>query len=349
MLWEFIKPRLPLIIISIGITIAIALVKKMSDIRKIITLAMAVNNILSIMKGYAPKIYDSLLQGIGFSIGGIQVGGASDDDACARACDNKFTTENIQKKVQEQVQEVAIANGIIADPAIEQRKNTGQEPEMKIISSGKNVNVLHPKHQLILCQALKSSGFNPKWSINDVKMMKMSVEGRRKLRSIAKDVEQKTGLRNLTNNEISNCFGTYLPNYLCVKKGSIVNSSTKKKKAQTTDFGPSLDHCNWEAINQDITKSVGGYYEGKGQENDEKFVITVNYTIERAKLEFRNLINLYQHRTKEFWNEFLLDRKEINPLGYPIDGTQYLLPWDLFRKYDICFGYYGNNDESSSE
>lgn len=77
MLYELLKPRLPLLIYSLGISIAITLVRKRAvDVEATIRLALLICSTLSILGNYAPQVLESVKSGIGMNIGIRMTGGA---------------------------------------------------------------------------------------------------------------------------------------------------------------------------------------------------------------------------------------------------------------------------------
>jgi len=76
MLYDILKAKLPMIAYSLGIAIAVMIVRTQQlQIRSIIDLTLVIFGTLSLLKIHAPKVFDTTEQGIGMQIGNNMVGG----------------------------------------------------------------------------------------------------------------------------------------------------------------------------------------------------------------------------------------------------------------------------------
>ena len=71
MLYELLLPSLPMLFASVIIAIVIKLgnVSQPLHIQELLSLSAIIYGVLTLLKGYAPKVYDYALQGIGMGIG----------------------------------------------------------------------------------------------------------------------------------------------------------------------------------------------------------------------------------------------------------------------------------------
>lgn len=86
MLFDLLKPRLPLLVYSLGISLTITLIRGLRN-DETIKLTLLIFSTLSLLSKYAPEVLKHTKHGLGLGIGGRMVGGDgtrdSDVDAAA--------------------------------------------------------------------------------------------------------------------------------------------------------------------------------------------------------------------------------------------------------------------------
>jgi hypothetical protein len=132
------------------------------------------------------------------------------------------------------------------------------------------VKVQPAKNQL--CQALEQSGFNPRWTYDDVRNLWGTEEGRATLKTLNDSVIKATGLSRLTNQQITSCYPKYISDYSCQAKPKIdmvklretINKqqfqiqSLKKQLQQDTESTLSKSVLTADQEESDVTRSVQG-------------------------------------------------------------------------------------------
>ena len=334
----FLKPRLPLLLHSFAISVAIVIIKhNRIDFDKIFKLMFLTFSTLSLIQKHAPKIWGSTTHGIGFSTGMQMVGGAP---SCK--CDNPYTTKSILKVAVNQIPEQA-KTLMSMHPETKKILDTALATPDSVVETEKPTI----KDAIDLCPALENAGFNPKWTMLDIEKMKKTSKGISKLAEIDMKVKEQTGIATLTNSDIIACYPHFYTDYLC-KKG--VNKGKKNldepvgandqdmAKAESVNT-PALKNCHWESFQKDLDQSITQTVTGtlKGDEMKD-LTTTVYYLKLRTELEVKNLINIFQSKTKKDWVEFLQDNIKREGRGFHIQGTEYYIPWRLFKKYEVCFG-----------
>lgn len=104
-------------------------------------------------------------------------------------------------------------------------------------------------------------------------------------------------------------------------------------------FPGAMKHCHWDTLQKELNKGIADSVKGiMDPAEEQKALSTVQYLELRSALEVRNLVNLFQSKSKSEWLDFFRSNVEREPKGYHIEGTTYYIPWDLFRKFDVCFG-----------
>jgi len=244
-------------------------------------------------------------------------------------CENPFTGENIAKKLGMKPKK--------ADRHGPRQKLDPNQPSNKIIKQPiTNVDVQKVISKDDLCDALESSGFNPKWTMETVQNMARDNIERVKLEQINLKLLDKTGLKQVTHQQIADCYPKYIQNYRCVYNPETAPATRSKNSQKTSD---KAKNCHLNSIKRDLKKSVAQHYNEPTNEVEmEKTALLKTYVTQRAELEFNNMINLFQNKTRKQWTEHLSNLIKTNPVGYQILGTDYYIPWDLFRKYRVCFG-----------
>lgn len=73
MLFDMLKPRLSLMLCSLGISLAVNLIRTWTvNISQLLSMALVVYSTLDVLKNYAPKVYNHAISGIG-TITGLQM------------------------------------------------------------------------------------------------------------------------------------------------------------------------------------------------------------------------------------------------------------------------------------
>lgn len=76
MLYDMLKPKLPVLLYSLSIAFAVLFIRTRTvDMRELINLTLLICSTLGVLKTYAPKILESTKQGLGFGIGSNMVRG----------------------------------------------------------------------------------------------------------------------------------------------------------------------------------------------------------------------------------------------------------------------------------
>lgn len=337
---QFIATRKKSFFQAIGVTLVIAMLKKNMDIRKTMFTFFVVFNTFWVLRNYAPRVFQSMNQGAGFGTGYMLVGGGGTRDECR--CVNQYNTRNLIQKIGMPVQLIPRSVNMTetrdeVKARIEREKNmdiigarTKIIAEPKMVEQSDNADVVRVED---LCKALEESGFNPNWTMNKVMNMARNEIERKKLEQINLKALEKTGLNRITHEQIAKCYPSYIQSYECIRN---------KTKTRRTENNQILlaDHCNWPSIKRDLDRSISRHYaEPTKQPNSEKTLLLKNYVLQRSELEFRNMVNMFQNKTKKDWSDHLANLKTKSAVGYQILGTDYYIPWDIFKKYKVCFGY----------
>ena len=379
MLYELLKPKLPLLIHSFGISLALIIIKTKSiqvQVDKVLKLTVAIFSTLTVLTSYAPNILPATRQGMGFNAGLSMVGGGS---ACP--CDNPYTNDSLMSVIRDQVDKLPSQTKTLlslhpqtkellkpalirqTDPLLPQGAQTEiiTEPKEIMVKVVKGVSALN------LCKALENAGYDPKWTMTEIEALKSHKKGRKALAKIDRLTRAATGMGMITNNDLIKCYPHYYTDYVCKKlpagqkqhamvnkifapaeeaesaheiAKSIPKTKPSRIKPKTPSLFPgSVKHCHWGSLKRDLDQSITESIQGDlSLVEEQKLITTLYYLKQRTELEIRNLINLFQSKTKIEWLQFFRSSVEREPRGYHIEGTTYYIPWDLFRKYDVCFG-----------
>lgn len=316
MLPEFITARLPTFLQSMGIALAIAIVKKIYEPTQFVMMLMIVFNTLWLLQIYAPLVVKGLLQGVGFGVGlGNMSGGAAEDDC---GCNNPASVDSIQQT--------------FLTPAQLARKALVGNVETKLIDQPKAVSVNKIIDTPSLCKALTTAGFDKLWTVEQIQKIRDTPSGQQRLKNINDKVVLQTGLKEITHEQIAQCFPGYIKTYECR-----ANMAPPAAKASASASEP---HCHWESIRKDLVESVSRHYAMPTNDTEkQKTLLLKTYISQRAELEFKNQINLFQNKSRGEWQRHMSDMKERSANGFQLEGTDYIIPWDLFEKYDVCFGH----------
>jgi len=323
MLPIFVTARLPTLIQSLGIALTIAIIKKMYSPIDFLFMFVVIFNTLWLLQIYAPLLISGLIQGVGYSVGFNMTGGAGNAEACN--CKNPMSIKSIFK------------------PGPSNYANSATNVETKIIPRTEAINVNSVIDKTSFCKALTSAGFNPAWTIEQIDKIKETPSGNELLKSINEKALKLTGLKQITHEQILQCFPKYVTTYQCKAQDQTQSQSPPNLAGASASASASASandkslHCHWESIKQDLTESISRHY-SVPNEDKQKTLLLKTYVIQRAELEFKNQINLFQNKSKKEWYQNLSDMKQRSLNGYQLNGTDYYIPWDLFEKYEVCFG-----------
>ena len=197
---------------------------------------------------------------------------------------------------------------------------------------------------------MQDAGFHKDWTYNDIKILKGTPDGKKMLVDIDNHVRRVTGLDEIAINDINACYPGFYSDYICTKQSHAVPTFAPLAKpvpvATVAAVAPSnpqrkrqvqpSKHCNWEQFQVDIEKSIRE--QGNEESESEEPSVVINYLQQRAELEFRNLINIFQNKSVKDWNEFVSSNMKKESRGHQIQGTTYYIPWHIFDRYTVCFG-----------
>jgi hypothetical protein len=227
-------------------------------------------------------------------------------------------------------------------------------------------------HTATLCKALEKTGFNPEWTLTDIESLQRTANGRKTLITINSMVKKLTGIKHITNRDIMSCYPNFYNAYICKReapasppldgiiatatatagpkpkakirskpKAKLSNLSKLSKLSNPSNPSKLSKHCNRKNIRKDLSMSIAAHLGADlSQPSDSKYKaqMTADYLELRADLEIRNIINLFQDKTKKEWLIYLSGKKDAELRGYHLQGTTYYIPWYIFDKYKICFG-----------
>ena len=86
--------------------------------------------------------------------------------------------------------------------------------------------------QFSVCQALNKAGFDPNWKKETIDQMLQNQQGRDRLQRMNDQVLKMTGMKSLTNQEITNCYPNYIQEYICRKSYNNQNDQIQQLKTQ---------------------------------------------------------------------------------------------------------------------
>jgi hypothetical protein len=136
----------------------------------------------------------------------------------------------------------------------------------------------------------------------------------------------------------------------------IINETSYPENSLTAPLQTSQtinQHCNLNEIADDIRLAVEKFYSSAYEKISQQTPalsttqldqIKMQYTNlsdivkDKSILEFKQLINQYQNRTKEQWRNDLIIRKTYSIRGYHVPGTDFYIPWLIFDENINCFG-----------
>jgi hypothetical protein len=76
MIYDILKPRLPLLVYSVGIALVATIIRTQTvDMSQVLSMTLLIFGTLNILKNYAPKVYSQTTSGIGHNTGFQMFGG----------------------------------------------------------------------------------------------------------------------------------------------------------------------------------------------------------------------------------------------------------------------------------
>ncbi len=292
-----------------------------------------------------------------------QTGGDSDvsgkDETCA--CKNPYSEVEITNLIKEGVNNLpphtlkllSSYSGTkdLISPSIREKLKRDEDPHLptgahvEIIAEPKPIQVhTVSTGSVTLCEALQKVGFNPNWTMDDIEALQKTKAGRDILYGMHTSLVKLTGLKHITNRDIMACYPQFYTDYVCLRDKHVTSeaaASTQVPAQRIPLAVQAAPHCNNNAIKKDLTKSIALHFnqDASDETRKQQILATAHYLKIRADLEIRSLINLFQSKSKKDWLTYLSGKKQQEPKGYHLDGTTYYIPWYIFDKYAICFGW----------
>ena len=327
----------PILYKALAVTLFVILIRKKTDIKTILLTIFGV-----FFSFWLLKLSQMWSQACGMdyikipgTLGGQgQTGGATDE--CQAICQPMPVSSRLA------VLPKTHAAGLV----VSRYKNVPGEIPIKqvVIKNPDEIDIHQAVPTSVLCKALKQAGFDSSWTMDKVMNMARNELDRRQLDEINIKVLDQTNMQQITHSDIGMCYPSYIRNYQCkydperAKDQITVKFLNKVQKANESKILKS-SNCNWTSIKRDLQKSVASHFSAPTKEVDyQKTIILKSYVNQRAQLEFRNLINMFQDKPKKEWLKYLSDNRAKSPSGLAIPGIDYYIPWDLFVKYQVCFG-----------
>lgn len=357
MLYEMLKPKLPMLMQSFAIAMVLYIKRGLTTKELLVTAALIFSS-LNVLETHAPQVFGMSKNGIGFSLGGGMLGGDPNGDSSQKKCrcKNRFATTTIASEAVGQLPPQTLrlmellpaGRAILAtNPEVQRQLQTILiETDPTLPEGPKSVPIEVPEPIQIkqaapdttsLCAALLKAGFNPKWTDRDVSYLQSTVAGRAVLIDIDQKVRNWTGLERVTKGDLMKCYPNYYSDYICARDTTIQTMPVSQTPTQMVPAVVITKHCNWRDITKDLEGSLRAQMLTPGR-NDEAEIHTLHYLKSRTELEIRNLINLFQTKTRAEWKSYLFDLKSKESRGYHIEGTDHYIPWDFFTKHQACFG-----------
>lgn len=254
-------------------------------------------------------------------------------------CPNPFSNKEILKKAAPHVAkmspDVRTALNVIAPDFVESVAEAAyEEPATGAVKPPQDVD----KKRIPLCQALVAAGFNKNWKMSNLRALKKNKTGRERLAAIDREARKLSGLKTITYNDIINCFPEFHTDYKCVRNPSPPMPTVLQHPKKSAPPPEPVQHCHWESLKKDLGQSISDNVSADRSLTEQNIITTVDYLRLRTELEIRNLINIFQSKPQKEWDEFLRSNMARDLRGYHVEGTEYYIPWDIFRKYAVCFG-----------
>lgn len=196
MILELVQANLPRILMAVGISIAINVLRQQSDLRAILLTAVTVFATLNILAKY-PDLTKGLYQGIGFGTGGQIAGADTADSAAANVADAANVGITVGA-VNEQIKNLLPSYNTVKPTKVQ----TDGLPKLDIKTN--------------ICSALRESGFNESWSDAELRGLMSSVAGKKLLTDIDQKAKKASGFKIITAQHIGTCFPKSAQDYRCV-------------------------------------------------------------------------------------------------------------------------------------
>lgn len=309
---------------SLGIAIVIKILNPEMTLREMVITVFIFFNVICLLKYRSDIVLGGVFQGAGFGTGISLIGGGGGAEETTttpppcEASECEAPPLTLASKISNKI------SGLLKPKP--KPKAEINAPENKKIQESESISV--KTSSMSLCEALRKANWNPTWTIHDIKKIKQQEEQEQEqeqLTSINNELQQLTGMSNIRNIDIANCYPEYLPDYECVKN--------------TTSTSTSDGHCNLDEVNNQLSDSIKNHYKKiRPTLTPDRWSLLFDYTLQRAELEFKNLINVFQSRNRTEWLQHLTRVKKEAPEGLLISGTEYSIPWDIFENFKMCFG-----------
>ena len=130
-------------------------------------------------------------------------------------------------------------------------------------------------------------------------------------------------------------------------------TTTMTTNGATTSNISTNPNCNLITIGNEINSQVEKYYQSaynilskqnpplpvaQLQQIKSQYDHLQNIIQNKALLELKQLINLYNNKTNNQWKNDLVTRKTYSVRGHLVPGTDFYIPWSIFDKHVNCFG-----------
>ncbi len=306
--------------------------------------SLLIFKVLYTFKSKSPEILKYVKHGAGIGVGlTLMAGGnpANDKTESADECScKKPSASNISNVSNKQTSTSTSTSTPVSPyrPGIFGLARGPIKAETKINAQEEQAN------RLLLCESLVKNGFNTTWTDNDIKNLKTTVAGRRKLMGLNRRVLEDTNLTELTNAQIISCFPEYMSVSPCLSKAEstekLIEEEIMQEQAEALQEKNKLP-CILSSFYNDLKQSVANHYAQKNLPSpipNRKLQEIITYVTNRAESEIQNLINKYQSVPYYTYKNDMKVLKAGQPQGISISGTSYHIPWDLLDVYNGCFG-----------
>lgn len=363
---EMLIKRLPLLIHVFAISLAAFLAKTRSfklNLHLVVMGALTMFSTICVLTRYAPEIKAAVYQGMGYGIGFNMVGGGENREVGTGRCDdckNPYSNEELKKTVQRHTASLPVVVKAVA-PIPKFMMAPPQEPEPnKDLPSGPGHSIIKKPQEIAvkkvsepgsLCIILEKAGYNPQWTYEDIQRMYQTPEGKKLLQDIDTKVRQQSGMPLLTIANLNECYPHFYQTYSCVRNSGASSGKSLKNAVQGTNVQDNVQElatsCHWPSLVKELNDNITEQFnqqmaKAKAESAKQKLLSTLQYLRNRSELEIRNLINLFQSRSRAEWTRFYVEGKTNESRGYHIKGTTYYIPWSLLERYTLCFGITGN-------
>ncbi len=170
-------------------------------------------------------------------------------DQCPN-CENPYSTQKIMQSFDLNKNPVPIKIQPIMTIPIEQSTDTTSsllpsKPQSLLINDNQPISINKITEKISICEALKKSGFDPSWTLNDISEMLKTPDGQQQIKKINQSVINLSKIEKLTNQDIVNCYPQYITDYICQKNENsnqqCDNLNMQNLKKQIVDQKRQLD------------------------------------------------------------------------------------------------------------